>query len=98
MDALFQHNLLSLILFAPTFGAALVQRAKLEPGHLSTTFALNLVAGALLTGLGVFTAAPLARFFHTPDAAPVFVVLSLGFLLNAPGRSILRATRRSRLD
>lgn len=69
------------------FGAALVQRAKLEPGHLSTTFALNLVAGALLTGLGVFTAAPLARFFHTPDAAPVFVVLSLGFLLNAPGLS-----------
>ncbi len=69
------------------FGAALVQRPKLEPGHLSTTFALNLGAAAVLTMLGVVTAGPLARFFHTPEAAPVFGALSLGFLLNAPGLS-----------
>jgi O-antigen/teichoic acid export membrane protein len=69
------------------FGAALVQRPRLEPGHLSTTFALNLGAGAALAVLGVVTAGPLARFFHTPEAAPVFGALSLGFLLNAPGLS-----------
>jgi len=69
------------------FGAALVQRPKLEPGHLSTTFALNLGAGAVLTLLGLATAEPLARFFHTPEAAPVFLALSFGFLLNAPGLS-----------
>lgn len=69
------------------FGAALVQRPKLEPGHLSTTFALNIGAGAVLTLLGVATAEPLARFFHTPEAAPVFLALSFGFLLNAPGLS-----------
>jgi O-antigen/teichoic acid export membrane protein len=69
------------------FGAALVQRPKLEPGHLSTTFALNVGAGTALTVIGVMTAGPLARFFHTPAAAPVFVALSFGFLLNAPGLS-----------
>jgi teichuronic acid exporter len=66
------------------FAAALIQRADLTPGHLSTTFALNVGAGALLTVLGITIASPLAGFFHTPEAAPVLVALSLGFLLNAP--------------
>jgi O-antigen/teichoic acid export membrane protein len=69
------------------FGAALVQRPKLESSHLSTVFALNLGAATALTVLGVLTATPLARFFHTPEAAPVFVALSVGFLLTAPGLS-----------
>jgi PST family polysaccharide transporter len=66
------------------FAAALVQRPTLESGHLSTTFALNLAAGAVLTVLGVLISEPLARFFHTPEAAPVLVALSAGFILNAP--------------
>jgi PST family polysaccharide transporter len=65
------------------FSAALVQRARVEPGHLSTTFALNLAAGSVLTVLGIGAAEPLARFFHAPEAAPIFVALSAGFLLNA---------------
>ena len=66
------------------FGAALVQRSVITSGHLSTTFALNLVAGAALTLVGVAVAGPLARFFHAPEAAPVLVALSAGFILNAP--------------
>jgi O-antigen/teichoic acid export membrane protein len=65
------------------FSAALVQRARVEPGHLSTTFALNLAAGLVLTVLGIGAAGPLARFFHAPEAAPIFVALSAGFLLGA---------------
>jgi O-antigen/teichoic acid export membrane protein len=66
------------------FGAALVQRSEIRPGHLSTTFVLNLGAGAVLTLVGVAIAGPLARFFHAPEAAPVLAVLSAGFILNAP--------------
>lgn len=66
------------------FGAALVQRSVINSGHLSTTFVLNLLAGAALTVLGVAIAGPLARFFHAPEAAPVLMALSAGFILNAP--------------
>ncbi len=66
------------------FGAALIQRREIDSGHLSTTFALNLIAGAVLTLVGVAIAGPLARFFHAPEAAPVLAALSAGFILNAP--------------
>jgi O-antigen/teichoic acid export membrane protein len=65
------------------FGAALVQRKEITPGHLSTTFAINTALGAALTAAGVALAGPLARFFGVPTAQTVFQVLSIGFLLNA---------------
>ncbi|MEA2712783.1 MAG: hypothetical protein QOK27_744 [Gemmatimonadales bacterium] len=65
------------------FGAALVQRKDVTPGHLSTTFAINTALGAALTLAGVGLAGPLARLFGVPAARPVFQVLSLSFLLNA---------------
>jgi O-antigen/teichoic acid export membrane protein len=76
------------------FGAALVQRKTLEPGHLSTTFALNMAAGVVLTFVGIALSSPLARFFHTPDAAPVLVALSAGFVLNAPSLTQLALAQR----
>ena len=42
------------------FGAALVQRKDVTPGHLSTTFAINTALGAALTVAGVGLAGPLA--------------------------------------
>jgi O-antigen/teichoic acid export membrane protein len=65
------------------FGAALVQRRDITPGHLSTTFAINTALGVALTATGVALAGPLARFFAVPSAETVFQVLSIGFLLNA---------------
>ena len=76
------------------FGAALVQRSEINSGHLSTTFVLNLVAGAALTLIGVAIAGPLARFFHAPEAAPVLVVLSAGFILNAPSLTQVALAQR----
>jgi O-antigen/teichoic acid export membrane protein len=64
------------------FGAALVQRKDVTPGHLSTTFAINTGLGIALTAAGVVLAGPLARLFGVPGARSVFQVLSIGFLLN----------------
>lgn len=65
------------------FSAALIQRTRITEGHLSTTFALNVGLGSMLTALGVLLSWPLADFFRIPGAQPVFAVLSAGFLINA---------------
>jgi O-antigen/teichoic acid export membrane protein len=65
------------------FGAAIVQRAELRPEHLSTTFAINLGAGALLTLAGIALAPAAAAFFDTPQVGPVMASLSLGFLIRS---------------
>jgi O-antigen/teichoic acid export membrane protein len=65
------------------FGAALVQRLEIRPEHLSTTFAINIAAGLILTLLGVLLAPAAALFFGTPLVGPVMAVLSVGFLLRS---------------
>lgn len=65
------------------FGAAIVQRAELRPEHLSTTFAINLGAGVLLTCAGLALSPAAAAFFHTPQVGPVMACLSAGFLIRS---------------
>lgn len=65
------------------FGAALVQRLEIRSEHLSTTFAINIAAGLVLTLVGVLLAPTAAAFFATPLVAPVMAALSAGFLIRA---------------
>lgn len=65
------------------FGAALVQRLEIRSEHLSTTFAINIAAGLVLTVLGVLLSPAAAVFFGTPLVAPVMAALSAGFLLRS---------------
>jgi O-antigen/teichoic acid export membrane protein len=60
-------------------GPALVQRAKLEPRHLSTAFFASSALG-LLVGTIIFLSAPLlAEFFRMRDLVPVVRILALSF-------------------
>jgi PST family polysaccharide transporter len=65
------------------FGAAIVQRADLRPEHLSTTFAINLAAGVVLTCVGIALSPAAAAFFDTPQVGAVMACLSCGFLIRS---------------
>lgn len=67
------------------FGAAVVQRSVISPGHLSTTFSINIATGVVLTLLGILLSWPAAWFYGEPGLQPVMAVLSLGFLIRALG-------------
>jgi O-antigen/teichoic acid export membrane protein len=66
-------------------GTALVQRQTVRPEHLSTTFAINLGVGALLTVVALALAYPAAWFYRTPGVAGVMAALSVGFVIRAFG-------------
>ena len=76
------------------FGAALIQRDQVRGEHLSSTFAVNLAMGAVLTLLGIVLSYPAARFFSTPDLQPVMAVLSLAFLMRAFGLTQVALAQR----
>jgi O-antigen/teichoic acid export membrane protein len=74
------------ILFSDlALGAALIRRRTLNEDDKSTVFWTSLAASSVLTGLGVITAGPLARFYHAPEVKPLFAVLSISFVLSALG-------------
>jgi O-antigen/teichoic acid export membrane protein len=65
------------------FGAAIVQRAELEPEHLDTAFWINILTGILLT-VGLIAASGLvAATFEEPRLAPVLRWLSISFILSS---------------
>src|SRR4051812_20435380 len=66
-------------------GAALVQRSKFTDTDRSTAFWVSIAAGATFTVLGVALAGPLAAFYGTPQVRPLFMVMSLSFLITAVG-------------
>lgn len=66
-------------------GAALVQRETVRPEHVSTTFAINLAIGGLLSLVAIGLAYPAAWFYRTPAVAPVMAVLAAGFVLRGFG-------------
>ena len=75
------------------FGDAIVQRAKLEPGHLDTAFWIGIVSGVLLTLGGVAASGLVADLFDEPELAPIVGWLSLSFVivaLSSTQRAILR--------
>lgn len=65
------------------FGAAIVQRAELEPEHLDTAFWINILAGILLTAALIAGSGLVAAFFEEPRLAPVLRWLSISFILSA---------------
>jgi polysaccharide transporter, PST family len=58
-------------------GAAVIQRARLEPEHLDSAFWMNLVWGLLLTGVSIGVAGPWAALNHLSELERVIDVLSL---------------------
>jgi len=65
------------------FGAALIQRREIDDRHLGTVFILNVALGLLLFMGGVALAGPASRLMRVPQAGPVILVLSTGFIINA---------------
>lgn len=68
-----------------SLGTALIQRRRLLPGDRSTVFWVNAGIGVTLMLLGFAAAAPLASFYGEPDVRPLFMALSVGFLVSAAG-------------
>jgi PST family polysaccharide transporter len=84
--ALASASLALLSAFTDTgLGAAVIQRPQLEPGHLSSTFVVNVAAGAVLTLVGVGLAFGAARLYDAPRLAPLMTVLAAGFLIRSLG-------------
>jgi O-antigen/teichoic acid export membrane protein len=66
-------------------GAALVQRERLSELDRSTVFWTSAAVGLGFTLLGVAVSGPLAAFYGEPDVKPLFMALSLSFLVTALG-------------
>ncbi len=65
------------------FGAAIVQRDDLEPGHLDTAFWISIMSGVLLTGAGIASARFIASFYNEPRLTPILAWLSVTFVISA---------------
>jgi PST family polysaccharide transporter len=65
------------------FGAAIVQRADLEPEHLDTAFWINILTGILLTVGCIAISGLVAAFFDEPRLTLILRWLSIGFILTA---------------
>jgi len=76
------------------FGAALVQRRTIDATHASTTFAINLGVGAVLSLGGVLLSWPAARFTGDPRLQPVVAALSAGFLIRSLGLTHVALAQR----
>lgn len=76
------------------FGAALIQRRTIDARHASTTFAINLGVGAVLSLAGVLLSWPAATFTGDPRLQPVVAALSAGFLIRAFGLTHVALAQR----
>jgi O-antigen/teichoic acid export membrane protein len=77
----------SLALVIADFGLAsvIVQRPSLSETDKSTAFWASMVAGAGLTAVGIGLSWPIASLYGQPQVQSLFAVLSVSFLLTAPG-------------
>lgn len=66
-------------------GTALIQRRELHAGDRSTVFWLTVAVGLVLAVAGVAAAGPIARFYGDSAVRPLFMALSIGFLISALG-------------
>lgn len=66
-----------------SLGAGLVQRATITEADRSTVFWTTAAMGVLLTAAGVLVSGPIASFYGEPRVKPLFMVLSVSFLLTA---------------
>jgi O-antigen/teichoic acid export membrane protein len=65
------------------FSDAIVQCPKLELEHLDTAFWISLLAGALLTVVGIVASGAIAQLFREPKLAPIVGWLSPSFIFSA---------------
>ena len=65
------------------FGAAIVQRAEIDPEHLDTAFWINILTGLILTGGVIASSELIASLFEEPRLASVLRWLSISFILSA---------------
>jgi O-antigen/teichoic acid export membrane protein len=66
-------------------GTALIQRPKLFDGDRSTVFWLSTFIGLALAVVGIALSGPLASFYGEPTVRPLFMAVSVGFLISALG-------------
>jgi O-antigen/teichoic acid export membrane protein len=66
-------------------GAALVQRPVVDEKDRSTVFWTGLLAGGLMTAIGIATSGLVAAFYGQPAIKPMFAVLSVTFVLSSLG-------------
>jgi O-antigen/teichoic acid export membrane protein len=82
----FVFSALALTLSDLALGVGLVQRQRITEADRSTVFWASLVLGVLLTLGGVALAGPVADFYGEPAVEPLFIALSLSFIVTALGR------------
>lgn len=63
------------------FGAALIQKRRLEERDIGSVVWLNLVASVVMVGATILLAPAIARFFQTPEVASVLRVMSIAVLI-----------------
>jgi O-antigen/teichoic acid export membrane protein len=68
-----------------SLGVGLVQRAEITEADRSTVFWTSAGVGVLLTLAGIAAAGPLASFYGEPDVQPLFIALSLSFVITSLG-------------
>jgi O-antigen/teichoic acid export membrane protein len=66
-------------------GSALIQRQDLRDEDCSTVFWFSGGIGVVLMAGGIALAGPLASFYGEPEIKPLFMALSVGFLVSALG-------------
>lgn len=66
-------------------GSAIVQARELGDELLSTAFWVNILSGAVFCALVALAAPALAAFFSAPPLQSLTLVISLDFLIGAPG-------------
>lgn len=66
-------------------GTALIQRRRLRHGDCSTVYWINAGVGIVLMLLGFAVSGPLADFYGEDEVQPLFMALSVGFLVSALG-------------
>jgi O-antigen/teichoic acid export membrane protein len=64
-------------------GAALVQRKEITEEDISTVFWTTVAVGAVMTGVAVAVAKPLADFYGEPRVTALFSGAAVAFLINA---------------
>jgi O-antigen/teichoic acid export membrane protein len=66
-------------------GTALIQRRDITEDDRSTVFFVGTGVGVLLAITGIACSGPLASFYGEPEVQPLFVAVSIGFLVSTLG-------------
>jgi O-antigen/teichoic acid export membrane protein len=71
------------LLSAFSFDVLLIQKRQAERSHYDTAWTLNVLVGAVLSGLVLLLAGPAAQFYSEPRLAPVMWLLALAPLVGS---------------